>query len=114
MVPDSITSESQEAAKVVTSAKLELSPESEMELVLDSISPDSKMEVTANSEEVALGDVGPDVLREGRRGGRPRGTGVHMKEKSGMTQPSCLHKIHTDFNLIKKKKQYDSFSPFTL
>ena len=60
MVPDSITSESQEAAKVVTSAKLELSPESEMELALDSISPDSKMEVTADSEEVAVGDVGPD------------------------------------------------------
>jgi len=48
MVPDSITSESQEAAKVVTSAKLELSPESEMELV-----PDSKMEVAPDSEEVA-------------------------------------------------------------
>ena len=53
MVPDSITSESQEAAKVVTSAKLELSLESEMELVLDSISPDSKMEVAVDSEEVA-------------------------------------------------------------
>ena len=55
MVPDSITSESQEAAKVVMSAMLELPSESEMELVLD-----SKMEVALDSEDVTVDDIGLD------------------------------------------------------
>jgi hypothetical protein len=60
MVPDFITSESQEAVKFVTSAMLELStdskmevaPESEMEVVPDSMMPDYKMELAPESEMV--------------------------------------------------------------
>jgi hypothetical protein len=53
VVPDSITSESQEPEEVVTPTLLELAPDSEMEVVLDSI-----MRGLEDGARTRLGDGG--------------------------------------------------------